>query len=129
MANYPTDQGNPAGAIPVYFGTAPGGSGKAPSLSKAVVVPASQTNQLIGSAVAGNYLGRIIIVPATTAPGAITMKDGSGGGSITIFTGGVGSILDLSPRELPVPFLWGADASGIFITTGANVTTFVYGNW
>ncbi len=92
------------------------------------VVEASQTNTRIGPAALGSWIGRIVLEPLTTAPGVVTMKDGSGGSDVTIFTGGVGSVLDLSPRDLP-PFGYGFVSTGAFITTGANMRVFVYGNW
>src|SRR4051812_26437820 len=55
-------------------------------------VAASQTDQALGATGAtGDWLARIIIVPASTSPGAVSIKDGAGS-AIPIFTGGASSV-------------------------------------
>ena len=90
-------------------------------------VAASQTDQPLGATgAAGDYLWRVAIFPATTSPGAVSIKDG-GGSSITIFTGGASSVADLRPFfiDLGMTSLSGAWS----ITTGANVSAIAIGNF
>src|SRR5688572_736482 len=48
-------------------------------------VAASQTDQVLGATGgAGDYLTGLLIVPATTSPGAVSIKDG-GGSAVTVF--------------------------------------------
>lgn len=129
---YARNNDNPANSMPVWE-TAPPGTvvpdeAVAPIMVRKQVVAPSATNTRIGPAAAGSWVGMIVLVPVTTSPGAVTMKDGSAGTDVTIFAGGSNSVLDLSPRGAP-PFGYGSETTGIFITTGANVRAFVYGNW
>lgn len=90
-------------------------------------VAASQTDQVMGSTgAAGDYLAGILIVPATTSPGAVSIKDGSGS-SITIFTGGATSVSNLIPFIVPI---CGTSTNGAWkVTTGANVSAIASGNF
>lgn len=90
-------------------------------------VAASQTDQAMGATGgAGNYLSGLLIVPATTSPGAVSIKDGAGS-AITVFTGGASSVLSLVPFFVPV---LARSASGAWkITTGANVSAIATGNF
>ncbi len=84
-------------------------------------VAASQTDQVIGNANAriGDYLHSVIVVPATTSPGVVSMKDG-GGSAVTLFTGGASSVADLRPFVIPIESY---STSGAWqLTTGANVS-------
>lgn len=104
-----------ANAIPVVFG----GSYE--------TVAASQTDQALGATgAAGDYLAGILVIPATTSPGAVSIKDG-GGSSITIFTGGATSVADLKPFFVQI----GAkSAAGAWkVTTGTNVSAVGAGNF
>lgn len=67
---------------------------------------------------AGDYLGGILIVPATTSPGAVSIGDG--GTSITIFAGGAGSVLTLAPFFVPLGVL--SVNAAWTVTTGLNVS-------
>jgi hypothetical protein len=91
-------------------------------------VAASQTNQRLGSAGdTGDYLAGITIIPATTSPGAVSVKDGVDGTARTIFTGGASSVSNLVPFFVP---LGGASVSGPwYVTTGANVSAWATGNF
>ena len=84
-------------------------------------VAASQTDQVLGggSGAAGDYLDGVLIIPATTSPGAVQIQDGSGT-EITIFTGGAGSVSNLVPFRVPVGACSRAGAWSI--TTGTNVS-------
>jgi hypothetical protein len=90
-------------------------------------VAASQTDQAMGaSGAVGDILSGVLIVPATTSPGAVSIKDGSGS-AITIFTGGASSVSNLVPFYVAV----GArSSSGAWkITTGANVSAIGLGDF
>ncbi len=59
-------------------------------------VAASQTAQVLGGAGAvGDAIFGVLVIPATTSPGAVTLLDGAT--SIPIFTGGATSVADLKP--------------------------------
>jgi hypothetical protein len=90
-------------------------------------VAASQTDQAMGATGAtGDMLNGVLIVPATTSPGAVSIKDGSGS-AITIFTGGASSVSNLVPFFVPLGI---ASASGAWkVTTGANVSAIAVGRF
>lgn len=88
-------------------------------------VAASQTAQALGAVGAkGDRIERIIIVPATTAPGNVLLLDNAT--SITVYTGGtVGA--DLIPMVIDIG---ATSVSGAWkITTGANVSVIAVGNF
>ncbi len=83
-------------------------------------VAAGQTDQAMGATGAtGDYLKAILIIPATTSPGVVSIKDG-GGSAITIFTGGATSVADLKPFSVPLGLT--SLAGAWKVTTGANVS-------
>lgn len=93
-------------------------------------VGASQTDQQLGSAssdvAAGDFLAGVLIIPATTSPGAVSIKDGSGS-SMTIFTGGASSVSNLVPFEVPLGIV---SVNGPWkVTTGLNVSALAVGNF
>ena len=91
-------------------------------------VAASATDQIMGSASAGvgDLLMGLLIVPANTSPGAVSIKDGSGS-AITVFAGGVGSVTTLVPFYVPI---YARSASGAWkVTTGASVSAIVGGTF
>lgn len=87
-------------------------------------VAASQTAQVLGpTGATGDYLTRIVIVPATTSPGNVIILDNAI--SITVFTGGASSVADLRPIELDVGM---KSVSGAWkVTTGTNVSVIAVG--
>lgn len=90
-------------------------------------VAASQSDQVLGTTgYAGDVLAGLLIVPGTTSPGAVSIKDGGGSG-ITVFTGGASSVSDLTPFYLPI----NAKSSGGAwkVTTGANVSVVAVGQF
>jgi hypothetical protein len=92
-------------------------------------VAASQTDQVIGATGAsGDYLSHLIVVPATTSPGAVQIKDGSGGSNITVFTGGASSVSNLVPFVIPVG-MRSAASGGWRVTTAGNVSVIAVGNF
>ncbi len=90
-------------------------------------VAASQSDQALGGTGAtGDLLKHVLIVPATTSPGAVSIKDG-GGSAITVFTGGASSVTSLVPFMVPVmAFSTGGAWS---VTTGANVSAIAVGSF
>lgn len=91
-------------------------------------VAASQTDQVLGATgAAGDWLEGVLIVPATSAAGAVSIKDGSGS-SITIFAGGGTTAL---PTLAPIYVPLGMKSTGGAwkLTTGANVSAIGIGNF
>lgn len=90
-------------------------------------VAASQTAQIIGSGGtgAGQHLSHLIVIPATTSPGAVALLDGDV--STTIFAGGASSVSNL----VPVTIFLGCDSkNGPWkVTTGANVSVRAVGDF
>lgn len=90
-------------------------------------IAASQTDQAMGATgAAGDILLGLLIVPATTSPGAVSIKDGSGS-SITIFTGGTAAVSNLVPFFVPINAVSGSGAWKV--TTGANVSVVATGSF
>lgn len=89
-------------------------------------VAASQTAQVLGGAgAAGDYLARVIIVPATTSPGSVAILDNAT--SITIFAGGAASLTELKPIVVDLGM---TSVSGAWkVTTGADVSVVAVGNF
>lgn len=90
-------------------------------------VAASQTEQDLGASGAqGDYLAALLIVPASTSPGAVSIKDGAGG-AITVFAGGADSVSTLHPFTVPLGIV---SASGAWqVNTGANVSVVASGRF
>ena len=88
-------------------------------------VAASQTDQVLGAAGAkGDHLHGLLIVPATTAAGTCSIKDGSGG-AINVFV--TGTLADLKPHWIPLGI---RSATGAWsVTTGANVSVIAVGTF
>lgn len=90
-------------------------------------VAASQTAQVLGGAGAiGDYISGLIIIPATTSPGSVQIKDGAGS-NITVFTGGATSVADLKPFFVTLAMRSAAGAWAV--TTGANVSAIAVGDF
>lgn len=90
-------------------------------------VAASQTTQALGAVgKSGDILERLVIIPATTSPGAVAIKDGSLD-AVTVFTGGASSVSELRPIVIE---LRARSVSGAWqVTTGANVTAIAVGKF
>lgn len=88
-------------------------------------VAASQTDQALGATgAAGDFLEGLLIVPATTGAGNVSIKDGSGS-AISVFA--TGTLADLTPIWLPLHI---RSASGAWkVTTGANVSVLAVGSF
>ncbi len=91
-------------------------------------VAASQTDQVIGAAGRiGDILTGLLIVPATTAAGAVSIKDGAGS-AITVFAGAtVTALTTLTPIFIPLGVR--CTGAGWKVTTGANVSVIAVGNF
>lgn len=90
-------------------------------------VAASQSNQILGATGAvGDYLARLIIVPATTTPGAVSIVDGNGA-SITVFAGGTVDVKPI-PVEIGMKTV-NATTPGWKVTTGTNVSVIGVGRF
>jgi hypothetical protein len=90
-------------------------------------VAASATNQALGATgAAGDYLREILVIPATTSPGNIQIKDGAGS-AITVFTGGASSVSNLVPFTISLGLT--STAGAWQVTTGANVSAIGIGNF
>jgi len=118
-------------------GTSPSGGAAAGSAANPIAVEslgdeyetvaASATDQVLGATGAtGDYLSGLLVIPATTSPGAVSIKDGSGS-AITVFTGGATSVSNLVPFFVPLGI---KSASGAWkVTTGANVSVIGVGDF
>lgn len=96
-------------------------------LQKYETVAASQTAQVLGlNGAKGDYIKRLIIVPATVAAGLVTLIDGST--SITVYVGGATTAL-----TTVAPIVVDIDAcsqTGAWkVTTGANVSVIAVGDF
>jgi len=89
-------------------------------------VAAGQTAQVLGGTGAtGDYLGGLLVTPASTSPGVVTILDNAT--SINVFAGGASSLSNLVPFFIPI----GAKSvSGAWkVTTGSNVSVVAVGNF
>jgi len=88
-------------------------------------VAASATDQVLGaSGAVGDVIAGLLIVPATTGAGTVSIKDGGGSG-INVFVSG--TLADLRPIWLP---LFIRSSSGAWkVTTGSNVSVIAVGNF
>lgn len=93
-------------------------------------VAASATAQVLGASGAqGDYLRGLLIVPATTSPGAVSIADGNGS-AITVFTGGASSVSNLVPFFIPLGIrTTNATTPGWKVTTGTNVSVIASGDF
>lgn len=89
-------------------------------------VAASQTAQALGATGAtGDYLQGLLVIPATTSPGVVTLLDNAT--SIPVFVGGATSVSNLVPFFIPLGMI---SVSGAWkVTTGANVSVIGIGNF
>lgn len=91
-------------------------------------VAASQSDQALGATGAtGDYLSGLLIVPAATNAGAVSIKDGNGS-SITVFAGGgTTALTTLIPFFVPLGI---KSAAGAWkVTTGSSVSVVAVGNF
>jgi hypothetical protein len=94
-------------------------------------VAASATAQILGATGAvGDFLSGVLIVPGTTAAGAVSIIDGNGS-NISIFAGGgTTALTTLIPFFVPIGAKCvNSTTPGWKVTTGANVTAIGVGNF
>lgn len=92
----------------------------------AVAASTDWTN--VGAAGAlGDTISHVTIVPATTSPGAVQLRDSSSGSTITVFEGGASSVAGLI--AWPVHLDMTSKAGPWQIKTGANLSAIVVGNF
>jgi hypothetical protein len=93
-------------------------------------VAASATYQVLGATgAAEDLLNGVLVIPATTSPGAIVLRDGSSSPDvgITIFTGGADSVSNLVPFFIPLGI---RSVNGAWnLTTGSNVSCVAVGDF
>ncbi len=78
-----------------------------------------------GTGALGDILETVLIIPATTSPGAVTLLDGAT--SITAFAGGASSVPDLKPF---LAVVGARSQNGAWsITTGSNVSVIAVGRF
>lgn len=89
-------------------------------------VAASQTAQVLGSTGAiGDYITGLLITPANTSPGLVTLLDNAT--TMFSFVGGASSLTELKPFFIPLGML---SVSGAWkVTTGANVQVTAIGRF
>jgi hypothetical protein len=93
---------------------------------KYATVAASQTAQVLGASggAAGDFIVGLLIIPATTAPGLVTLLDGAT--SIPLWLGGtVGADLKPFLIELQIRSVTGPWK----VTTGANLSVIAVGSF
>ncbi len=92
------------------------------------VVPASSTALVLGGGHLGGRVTGVLIIPATTSPGAVSLIDTSGAGTtITVFPGGASSVASLAPIFIPITISTANSTGKWECTTGANVSAVVQG--
>lgn len=89
-------------------------------------VAASQTAQTLGATGGtGDFISKVVVIPATTSPGNVLLLDNAT--SITIFAGGADSVSNLVPFVIDLGMF---SVSGAWkITTGSNVSVIGIGNF
>lgn len=88
---------------------------------------AASTTQALGSAGAiGDTLNALTIIPGTTSPGQVEIKDGSSA-AIIVFEGGATSVADL--KSFTINLGAASAAGGWSVITGANVTALASGKF
>lgn len=103
-----------------------GGGGSSTSGAEYETVAASQTAQVLGTTGAvGDDLIGLLVIPATTSPGAVTVLDNAI--SIPVFVGGASSVSNLVPFFIPLPIK--SVSGALKVTTGANVSVVAIGTF
>lgn len=119
------EEGLPIQTGQPLIGKGAGGKTKLLPFGDYETVAASQTDQALGATGAtGDYLSGLLIVPATTGAGTVSIKDGAGS-SINVFV--TGTLADLTPIWLPLGMRSAAGAWSV--TTGANVSVIAVGSF
>jgi len=90
---------------------------------------ASGTAVLGGTGAAGDYLDHVLIIPGTTSPGAVAIRDGTAGTPRTIFVGGASSVSNLAPIDVNIGAVATTAGGWAIVITGSNVTAIGFGNF
>src|ERR1700761_5395666 len=90
------------------------------------VAPLQTNRALGGTGDVGDELASLILLPSTTSPGAVTLKDGDGT-PMVLFPGGAGSLTSLAP--IPVPLNIKSRNGAWTVTTGADVSVLATGRF
>jgi hypothetical protein len=94
-------------------------------------VAAGQTAQVLGATGAQyDYLAGLLIIPAASNCGAVSITDGNGS-AITVFSGGASvGLTDLKPFMIPLGiYCTSATTPGWKVTTGSNVSALGIGKF
>ena len=79
-----------------------------------------------GAGAAGDFLGGLVIVPASKSPGSVSIKDGDDP-ALSVFAGGADSISTLHPIQIGFGIV---STNGAWsVTTGADVSVFAIGRF
>jgi len=90
-------------------------------------VAASQSSQVLGpTGATGDYITRLVAIPATTSPGNLLLSDGSTN-VITVFSGGSSSVTNLAPFMIELGLL--SVSSAWKVTTGSNISAIGIGKF
>lgn len=100
-------------------------------------VAASQTKASLGpgsKVVDGDILVRVLIIPASTSPGAVTIFDGAGDTGTIIFAGGATSLTSLNSFYVDLVIRAKNGAANLsgprwLISTGASVSVIAVGTF
>lgn len=110
--------GAPAGGVVTVQGDAAGDPIPVSECAGVEACAASATTTLGGAGAIGDELFFVEVYPATTSPGAVTIRDGSN--VVATFPGGASSVTNLVPFILAI---YAKSAAGAWsVQCGANVT-------
>ena len=91
-----------------------------------VLVAAGVTSAILGATGAsGDLLVGVLLVPADTSPGAVTVTDNVT--TFTVFTGGATSLADLKPFRVDLGLF--STGGGWKLTTGASISAVAIGKF
>jgi hypothetical protein len=91
-------------------------------------VAASQTDQALGATGGiGDRLSGLLVIPTSTSPQAVSIKDG-GGSAITVFAGGASSLTNLAPFFIDLRGIKSL-AGAWKVTTGTGLSVIGVGNF
>ena len=111
---------------PSYYNPDWGVAQMAPGPYDVEVIAASKTDEPCGVVgAAGDYLSHVIIFPATTAAGAVSIEDGSGTNYTLHPGGGTTALIELKPIVIPLGLV--SQDGAWEITTGTNVSVWCFG--
>lgn len=92
-------------------------------------VAAAQSLQVIGpTGGKGDYLGKLIVIPTSTAPGAVSIQDGTSTATlITLFNSSTATVMQPSLQPFEIPLGIRSVAGAWRVTTGAAVSVLAIG--